>query len=212
MSRLKHRDIVGAVQHGRKGLGWGERTQRWERASPREGKQLVVREVERMEEEKRKRTTYCSYSSALQRLGLVPLSERRELLCRKFARTLLSSEYRDWLPPTRLQITGRVTRNCHKLSNPTTRTNRKKKKIYLTAVQQGHSTQYEYRTYHPVLNNPLPPGVRHVAVALSTYAKKCGEVKHTALPADQPPAVVHCTTVCRPRATEMEMGTTLRSA
>ncbi|KAI8491783.1 hypothetical protein Bbelb_305880 [Branchiostoma belcheri] len=47
---------------------------------------------------------------------------------------------------------------------------------------------------------------------LSTYEKKCGEVKHTALPADQPPAVVPCTTVCSPRATEMEMGTTLRSA
>ncbi|KAI8517198.1 hypothetical protein Bbelb_057790 [Branchiostoma belcheri] len=43
--------------------------------------------------------------------------------------------------------------------------------------------------------------------ALSTYEKECGEVKHTALAADQPPAVVPCTTVCRPRATEMDMGT-----
>ncbi|KAI8508545.1 hypothetical protein Bbelb_136440 [Branchiostoma belcheri] len=46
---------------------------------------------------------------------------------------------------------------------------------------------------------------------LSIYEKGCGKVKHTALPADQPLAVVHCTTVCRPRATEMDMGTTLRS-
>ncbi|KAI8497625.1 3 beta-hydroxysteroid dehydrogenase type 7 [Branchiostoma belcheri] len=30
--------------------------------------------------------------------------------------------------------------------------------------------------------------------ALSTYEKECGKVKHTALPADQPPAVVPCTT------------------
>ncbi|KAI8500080.1 Urotensin-2 receptor [Branchiostoma belcheri] len=48
---------------------------------------------------------------------------------------------------------------------------------------------------------------------LSTYEKECGKVKHTELPADQPPAVVPCTTVCRPRATEMDMGTkTLCSA
>ncbi|KAI8509673.1 hypothetical protein Bbelb_121010 [Branchiostoma belcheri] len=51
-----------------------------------------------------------------------------------------------------------------------------------------------------------------VAALLSTYEKEYGKVKHTALPVDQPPAVVHCTTVCRPRATEMDMGTTLRSA
>ncbi|KAI8506201.1 hypothetical protein Bbelb_156280 [Branchiostoma belcheri] len=44
--------------------------------------------------------------------------------------------------------------------------------------------------------------------ALSTHEKECGKVKHTALPADQPPAVVHCTIVCR---YEMGMGTTLRS-
>ncbi|KAI8519639.1 hypothetical protein Bbelb_028960 [Branchiostoma belcheri] len=50
------------------------------------------------------------------------------------------------------------------------------------------------------------------ASASSTYEKECGKVKHTALPADQPPAVVPCTTVCRPRAMEMEMGNTLRSA
>ncbi|XP_078665283.1 uncharacterized protein LOC144907786 [Branchiostoma floridae x Branchiostoma belcheri] len=54
ISRLKHRDIVGAVQRGRTGLGWGERTQRWERATQTERKQLVVEEVKRMEEEGRK--------------------------------------------------------------------------------------------------------------------------------------------------------------
>ncbi|KAI8484325.1 acetylcholine-gated cation-selective channel [Branchiostoma belcheri] len=37
--------------------------------------------------------------------------------------------------------------------------------------------------------------------------KEYGKVKHTALPADYPPAVVPCTTVCRPKATEMDMGT-----
>ncbi|KAI8521044.1 hypothetical protein Bbelb_007980 [Branchiostoma belcheri] len=31
-------------------------------------------------------------------------------------------------------------------------------------------------------------------MALSTYEKECGKVKHTALPVDQPPAVVPCTT------------------
>ncbi|XP_078685568.1 uncharacterized protein LOC144918575 [Branchiostoma floridae x Branchiostoma belcheri] len=54
VSRLKHRDIVGAVQHGMSGLGWGVRTQRWERANPRERKQLIVEEVKRMVEEERK--------------------------------------------------------------------------------------------------------------------------------------------------------------
>ncbi|KAI8479944.1 hypothetical protein Bbelb_423300 [Branchiostoma belcheri] len=48
---------------------------------------------------------------------------------------------------------------------------------------------------------------------LSTYEKECGKVKPTPLPADQPLAVVPCTTVCHQRATEMDMGTkTLCSA
>ncbi|XP_078603950.1 uncharacterized protein LOC144877779 [Branchiostoma floridae x Branchiostoma japonicum] len=54
VSRLKHRDIVGAVQQGRFGLGWGERTLRWDKATQREKKQLVVDEVKRMMEEERK--------------------------------------------------------------------------------------------------------------------------------------------------------------
>ncbi|XP_078617582.1 uncharacterized protein LOC144885536 [Branchiostoma floridae x Branchiostoma japonicum] len=56
VSRLRHKDIVGAVQHGRQGLGWGGKTLRWDRANPRERKQLVVDEVKRMESEKRRVT------------------------------------------------------------------------------------------------------------------------------------------------------------
>ncbi|XP_066285801.1 uncharacterized protein [Branchiostoma lanceolatum] len=56
VSRLRHKDIVGAVQYGRQGLGWGGKTQRWERANPKERKQLVVEEVKRMENEKRRVT------------------------------------------------------------------------------------------------------------------------------------------------------------
>ncbi|KAI8514707.1 hypothetical protein Bbelb_072980 [Branchiostoma belcheri] len=58
-------------------------------------------------------------------------------------------------------------------------------------------------------NAGFKPGVIFALLALSTYekVKECGKVKHTALPADQPPAVVPCTTVCRPRAKEMDMGT-----
>ncbi|KAI8521950.1 hypothetical protein Bbelb_017040 [Branchiostoma belcheri] len=58
------------------------------------------------------------------------------------------------------------------------------------------------------LTDDPPRPVQLKLPALSTYEKECGKVKHTALPADQPPAVVLCTTVCRPKATEMEMGTT----
>ncbi|KAI8488360.1 hypothetical protein Bbelb_339560 [Branchiostoma belcheri] len=48
----------------------------------------------------------------------------REQLTLKFARSLLGSEFRDWLPPPRAQITGRVTRNNHKLNCPKARTKR----------------------------------------------------------------------------------------
>ncbi|KAI8522231.1 G-protein coupled receptor [Branchiostoma belcheri] len=47
--------------------------------------------------------------------------------------------------------------------------------------------------------------------ALSTYEKECGKVKHTALPADQPPAVVALHNCVSPKGYEMGMGTTLRS-
>ncbi|KAI8509168.1 hypothetical protein Bbelb_130160, partial [Branchiostoma belcheri] len=67
---------------------------------------------------------YCGYSHALQHLGLTTLASRREQLTLKFARSLLGSEFRDWLPPPRAQITGRVTRNNHKLNCPKARTKR----------------------------------------------------------------------------------------
>ncbi|KAI8498388.1 hypothetical protein Bbelb_235900 [Branchiostoma belcheri] len=67
---------------------------------------------------------YCGYSHALQHLGLTTLASRREQLSLKFARSLLGSEFRDWLPPPRAQITGRVTRNNHKLNCPKARTKR----------------------------------------------------------------------------------------
>ncbi|XP_066296191.1 uncharacterized protein [Branchiostoma lanceolatum] len=53
-SRLQHKDLVGSVQVGRTGLGWGEKTQRWSSANSSERRQLVVQEVRRMEEEKRR--------------------------------------------------------------------------------------------------------------------------------------------------------------
>ncbi|KAI8492983.1 hypothetical protein Bbelb_289870 [Branchiostoma belcheri] len=40
VSRLQHKDLVGAVQLGKNGLGWGERTQRWSNANSRERRQL----------------------------------------------------------------------------------------------------------------------------------------------------------------------------
>ena len=70
--------------------------------------------------------TYAGYDNALQHLSLPSLAERRELLCLKFAKTLLKSEHRDWLPPQRAQTTGRSTRNSVKLDCPRARTNRYK--------------------------------------------------------------------------------------
>ncbi|KAI8481622.1 hypothetical protein Bbelb_406230 [Branchiostoma belcheri] len=58
----------------------------------------------------------------------------------------------------------------------------------------------------------LSESARSVRPALSKYEKECRKVKHTALPADQPPAVVPCTTVCRPWATEMGWAPNLCSA
>ncbi|XP_066267579.1 uncharacterized protein [Branchiostoma lanceolatum] len=69
-------------------------------------------------------SSYNGYSHALEHLGLSILATRREQLCLKFARSLMDSEFRDWLPPPRAQITGRVTRNSHKLNCPKARTNR----------------------------------------------------------------------------------------
>ncbi|KAK0136753.1 Retrovirus-related Pol polyprotein from type-2 retrotransposable element R2DM [Merluccius polli] len=49
-SALKHRDIVGAVQRGRGGLGLGESEPSWHKASPAQRRGLVVEEVRREEQ------------------------------------------------------------------------------------------------------------------------------------------------------------------
>ena len=49
-SALKHRDIVGAVQRGRGGLGLGESEPSWHKASPAQRRCLVVEEVRREEQ------------------------------------------------------------------------------------------------------------------------------------------------------------------
>ncbi|KAI8496417.1 transcription termination factor, RNA polymerase II [Branchiostoma belcheri] len=41
---------------------------------------------------------YTGYANALQHLGLTSLVDRREQLCLKFARTLMESTFREWLP------------------------------------------------------------------------------------------------------------------
>ena len=52
ISRLKHKELVGATQQGRHGLGWGEPTKFWSKASAKDRKAMVVTEVTRMEEDK----------------------------------------------------------------------------------------------------------------------------------------------------------------
>jgi len=47
---LKHRDIVGRVQHGRSGLGAGVSTPAWNKATPFQRCKLVVQEVRQQEE------------------------------------------------------------------------------------------------------------------------------------------------------------------
>ena len=47
---LRHADIVGHVQHGRRGLGYGESRPVWQKALPVERRKLVVGEVRRQEE------------------------------------------------------------------------------------------------------------------------------------------------------------------
>jgi len=69
---------------------------------------------------------YTGYSHALQSLGLTSLADRREQLCLNFAKSLLTSSFRDWLPLSRGEISGRDTRNKQKLNAPLCRTNRHK--------------------------------------------------------------------------------------
>ncbi|KAJ8339289.1 hypothetical protein SKAU_G00360750 [Synaphobranchus kaupii] len=51
MSRLQHQEVVGRVQTGRAGLGWGDPPCLWSRANKKERKDLVVSEITRMEQE-----------------------------------------------------------------------------------------------------------------------------------------------------------------
>ncbi len=51
ISQLKHQEVMGAVQSGRAGLGWGPATKKWSKASAKERQDLVISEVRRMEEE-----------------------------------------------------------------------------------------------------------------------------------------------------------------
>ncbi|KAI8484621.1 hypothetical protein Bbelb_375620 [Branchiostoma belcheri] len=56
---------------------------------------------------------YTSYNMALTTLNLSSLADRRRELCRAFADNLLNSEFRDWLPPLRQNISGRSTLKGH---------------------------------------------------------------------------------------------------
>ena len=51
VGRLQHQEMVGRVQTGRAGLGWGDPPILWSRASRKERKDLVVSEVTKMAEE-----------------------------------------------------------------------------------------------------------------------------------------------------------------
>ncbi|KAG1932793.1 hypothetical protein F2P79_020826 [Pimephales promelas] len=54
VSRLQHREIMGRVQVGRAGLGWGETPRFWSKANRKQRKEMVVAEVTRMEEDRYK--------------------------------------------------------------------------------------------------------------------------------------------------------------
>ena len=54
VGRLQHQEIVGRVQAGRAGLGWGEAPRFWSKANRKERKEMVVSEVIRTEEERYK--------------------------------------------------------------------------------------------------------------------------------------------------------------
>ncbi|XP_074530869.1 LOW QUALITY PROTEIN: interferon-induced very large GTPase 1-like [Halichoeres trimaculatus] len=51
VGRLQHQEVVGKVQTGRAGLGWGDLPKMWSRANRRERKDLVITEVTKMAEE-----------------------------------------------------------------------------------------------------------------------------------------------------------------
>ncbi|KAI8506980.1 hypothetical protein Bbelb_154190 [Branchiostoma belcheri] len=85
-------------------------------------------------------TEYTDYTSALSTLNLDSLAERRTHLCLTFAKKLLNSEFSDWLPPSRKQISGRNTRSANKLDTPICRTTRHKNSAipYMTNLLNKH--------------------------------------------------------------------------
>ncbi|KAI8510756.1 hypothetical protein Bbelb_116720 [Branchiostoma belcheri] len=74
-------------------------------------------------------TQFTDYASALSTLNLDP-----------FAKKLLNSEFSDWLPPSRKQISGRNTRSANKLDTPICRTTRHKNSAipYMTNLLNKH--------------------------------------------------------------------------
>ncbi|RXN06597.1 hypothetical protein ROHU_032706 [Labeo rohita] len=54
VSRLQHQEIMGRVQAGRAGLGWGAMPRFWSKANRKQRKEMVVAEVTRMEEDRYK--------------------------------------------------------------------------------------------------------------------------------------------------------------
>ncbi|KAI8479105.1 hypothetical protein Bbelb_431700 [Branchiostoma belcheri] len=70
-------------------------------------------------------THYKSYKRACDQLGLPSLWSRREKLTKDFAKSLVqSTQYRHLLPPSRGNISSRVTRTSHKLDTQPCRTAR----------------------------------------------------------------------------------------
>lgn len=69
---------------------------------------------------------YDGYEKALQTLSLSSLQDRRTKLCMDFAKSLLTSQFRSWLPPTRAEATGKHSRSSNKLVVPRARTDRYK--------------------------------------------------------------------------------------
>ncbi|KAI8498128.1 hypothetical protein Bbelb_240720 [Branchiostoma belcheri] len=70
-------------------------------------------------------TQYTRYSEACAQLNLPTLESRRDQLSRKFGRRLLSfPSFREWLPPSRMEISGRQTRTCNNLDSVSARTAR----------------------------------------------------------------------------------------
>lgn len=68
ISHLQHQEIVGRVQAGRAGLGWGEAPRLWSKANRKEKKEMVVAEVTRMEEERYKMKAVSESQQATRKL------------------------------------------------------------------------------------------------------------------------------------------------